>query len=816
MKDDDDHALTPDPVDEPNPADSLLEPAEAIELEDEVSLEGEDLEERDLSGHKWGGDWGTDGAADDDSAGEKARDSLIDPDASASDITDAADADVGSKANDALRSEPSLEPPDAPHEPPADVAPTVEDGPQSTVFQPRPTVVETTVPPAMSEPAHDATVFQPAARPPHEPTAVATDSREPSAWSGTGAGLTSIAPAAVSSAQRVEVGVVLTGLYEITRFIARGGMGEVWEGCNINDEHDRVAIKVVLPSLAADPSVQAMFRKEARTLKRLSHKAVAQYRVIASDPRLNILYIVTEFVDGVNLADVMPTLKPDEADLRALLVRLAEGLRAAHEIGAIHRDMTPDNVILEGGQIAGARIIDFGVAKDLDPAKGTIVGDGFAGKLGFAAPEQFGDYGREVGPWTDVYSLGLVILAVAAGRNPDMGATLVDAVDRRRQGVDVSAAPDKLQPVLEAMLKADPAQRLRSMDAVLEAAAAGGMTAKAPTLEKAPARPERPFGKRKDPGTPAASPEAPSGPPDPGAKTGPTDAVRNWLADPRHRMVAFGTGGLAVVAAGALVLAVVLGGTGGGTVKAGVAGGPVATAAVTDGEAVRRAVEAALATVPCSWMEIDSLEATEAGVAMRLSGAAGDAGIAQAAMERAVADARAPVSDLDLSGVLAAPPVMCRAVDALRPLRVETSAQQRRLTAAQSIWVMETLDGRTVAYPVLDLNIGDPTIQFVVLGIDVVGGPVVISKGREQLKALAGAGRKNAVDLGGDRYRISFPMDEPGLFAIVLLTGPIPLDAGLLDGSDGDPGPWLDRFRQAASAAGWKGEILWHQVTPPT
>ena len=265
---------------------------------------------------------------------------------------------------------------------------------------------------------------------------------------------------------RVSVGDVLNGIYEVKRLIGRGGMGEVYEGVNINSD-ERVAIKVMLPSLAADAKVQAMFRKEARTLTRLAHPAVVQYRVLAHEPLLNVLYIVTEFGDAVELTAILGQIHPDSAELRRLIRRLADGLRAAHELGAVHRDMSPDNVLLPDRRLDRARIIDFGIAKDLDPSKATIVGDGFAGKLAYVAPEQFGDFGREIGPWTDIYSLGLVILAVATGRDVDMGSTLVEAVDKRRQGVDLSPIPEDLRPIMERMLAADPAKRARSMDEVL-------------------------------------------------------------------------------------------------------------------------------------------------------------------------------------------------------------------------------------------------------------------------------------------------------------------------------------------------------------
>ena len=189
--------------------------------------------------------------------------------------------------------------------------------------------------------------------------------------------------------------------------------------------------------------------------------------MLAQEPQLHVLYIVTDFIEGTNLGSALGTLKPTPDELAGLLRRLASGLAAAHELGAVHRDMSPDNVILEHDDIHQATIIDFGIAKDLDASSATIVGDGFAGKLNYVAPEQLGDFGREVGPWSDVYSLGLVILAVAQGKTVDMSGSLVDAIDKRRKGPDISAVPNNLLPIVRDMLKPDPKDRLRSMDEVL-------------------------------------------------------------------------------------------------------------------------------------------------------------------------------------------------------------------------------------------------------------------------------------------------------------------------------------------------------------
>jgi serine/threonine protein kinase len=264
------------------------------------------------------------------------------------------------------------------------------------------------------------------------------------------------------------VGFVLNGIYEIKRFIARGGMGEVYEGANVNAE-ERVAVKVILPHLAADPKVQALFRKEAKTLTSLAHPALVQYRVLAREPRKDLLYIVTDFIDGEPLTNLIGRHPPTTGELVMLTRRLAEGLHAAHSHGAIHRDISPENVLLPDGVLSRAKIIDFGIAKSMEIGAQTVVGDGFAGKLGYVAPEQFGDFDRRIGPWTDIYSLALVVLALAGGRAPNMGTTLVEAIDRRRAGADITTVPPLLQPLFARMLSPDPRGRPQTMAEVISA-----------------------------------------------------------------------------------------------------------------------------------------------------------------------------------------------------------------------------------------------------------------------------------------------------------------------------------------------------------
>jgi serine/threonine-protein kinase len=464
------------------------------------------------------------------------------------------------------------------------------------------------------------------------------------------AGSAGIAPR--KDAVGIKVGDVLNHIFRVDRFLARGGMGEVFVGCNVNVD-EKVAIKVMLPALAGDEKVVAMFRKEARTLTKLNHPALVQYRVLAQEPQLHVLYIVTDFIEGTNLGNALGTLKPSPDELAGLLRRLTSGLAAAHELGAVHRDMSPDNIILENDDIHRATIIDFGIAKDLDASSATIVGDGFAGKLNYVAPEQLGDFGREVGPWTDVYSLGLVILAVAQGKTVDMSGSLVDAIDKRRKGPDISAIPKNLQPIVRDMLKPDPKDRLRSMDEVLG------------RLErlKLPAE------------------ELVDEPPAPDATVPPAPAP-----EPTYLEYADTGGGgskpllivLAVLLVAAAALAVTayltdgtfgFGGGNGSQTSSGSTGG---AGPQTDGrppvEIARATMNSVLPNVGCTWLDVSGI-VPGPPVAVALRGVAGNIQAARGQVGQALSRAGLGGATTSLGDVATIAPAGCAALDAYRQIR---------------------------------------------------------------------------------------------------------------------------------------------------
>jgi len=114
-------------------------------------------------------------------------------------------------------------------------------------------------------------------------------------------------------------------------------------------------------------------------------------------------------------------------DLLIIARRVSEGLEAAHARGIVHRDLSPDNIILRGGQPSEAVIIDFGIAKDENPGAETIVGNEFAGKYAYAAPEQLSG---NADARTDLYSLGALLLASFRGAPPDIGQNPMEVVER--------------------------------------------------------------------------------------------------------------------------------------------------------------------------------------------------------------------------------------------------------------------------------------------------------------------------------------------------------------------------------------------------
>ena len=670
-------------------------------------------------------------------------------------------------------------------------APPPEGEEERTVFMPGGFTAPPAPPGAPDAPAAGTPAQTPPETPPEPPTEPPTAPAEPAE--------PAVAPAAGpappatgafvprADAVSIKVGDVLNHIFKVDRFLARGGMGEVFEGCNINTD-EKVAIKVMLPALASDEKVIAMFRKEARTLTKLHHQAIVQYRVLAQEPQLHVLYIVTDFIEGTNLSTSLGTLKPTPDELAGLLRRLASGLAAAHELGAVHRDISPDNVILEDDDIHDAKIIDFGIAKDLDAGAKTIVGDGFAGKLNYVAPEQLGDFGREIGPWTDVYSLALVILAVAQGSNVDLSGSLVDAIDKRRKGPDIAAIPDSLKPLIQAMLRPDPKERLRSMEDVLAmldgARIPSPATVREEVAEEAAALPR---------GSDLSTPSGGGG------------------ARPLLIILAVLAGAAALLAVGWYVTDGTFG-LGGRDGPADVSGnlstGPDTPPPrnLPPAELARATIASVLPQVPCTWLDVsDVREGRPMTVAMR--GVAGNGAAARRMIGGALADAGLDDVRLEFRDVAQILPAGCSALDTYNQVR---NVGARRMSVTQPRYEMVTQvqganAGASASNAAVDLDLGDGAGDFALFGIEPSGviTPIILDRAR----FVAAATR-----LGNGRYRLNIDVTHAGWSGLLLVTGIPPFAAGLIAPGTGARGPaWRRQFLNAAGTGGWRTEMAWFE-----
>lgn len=223
-----------------------------------------------------------------------------------------------------------------------------------------------------------------------------------------------------------EPGTVLDGKYEIVQRLGSGGMGEVYLARHVH-LHELRVIKILRQDLARDPSAQKRFLREARLATQIKHPNVAiLYDFSTLDE--GDFYMVWEHIQGQDVGDRIRQLGPfPVATAIQLGIQALRGLEALHALGVIHRDISPDNLMIEerkgqgnqtGSQI---KIIDLGLAKTLEPDANyevTQVGM-FMGKLRYCSPEQAGAVsGESVDLRSDLYSFGLVLYEMIAGLPP--------------------------------------------------------------------------------------------------------------------------------------------------------------------------------------------------------------------------------------------------------------------------------------------------------------------------------------------------------------------------------------------------------------
>ncbi len=250
------------------------------------------------------------------------------------------------------------------------------------------------------------------------------------------------------------------GPYQLVGQLGSGGMGRVFLGRSIGGR--LVAVKVIRSDLAADPDFRVRFRREVAAARRVSGLYTAV--VVDADVDADEPWLATAYVAGPSLAEAIRDHGPlPPASALALAAGLAESLVAIHKVGVVHRDLKPSNVLLAED---GPRLIDFGISRAAESTSVTRAGF-VIGSPGFMSPEQA--QGGEVGPPSDMFSLGAV-LVFAATSEPPFGSGSTAALVFRVvfEPPQLDEVPDQLRPLVERCLAKDPSQRPTASELLTE------------------------------------------------------------------------------------------------------------------------------------------------------------------------------------------------------------------------------------------------------------------------------------------------------------------------------------------------------------
>lgn len=252
------------------------------------------------------------------------------------------------------------------------------------------------------------------------------------------------------------------GPYKLLSRLGRGGMGDVWLAEDARLRR-RVAVKLVTGPEPSGEHAQQQLLREARAAAALSHPNIAAvHDVIEADGGIAVVF---EYVEGQTLAARLARGPLPAGEAIAIALDLSAALAAAHARGIVHRDLKPANIVLT--REGAAKVLDFGVARVAAPDADTMAAmpttvAGFVGTPGYAAPEQW--LGQRIDARADLFSLGVVLFEMLAGRRPFGAAHPADIVrtmlqeptPRLPRGV---SAPEELRDLVARLLAIDPALR---------------------------------------------------------------------------------------------------------------------------------------------------------------------------------------------------------------------------------------------------------------------------------------------------------------------------------------------------------------------
>src|SRR5579883_801272 len=241
----------------------------------------------------------------------------------------------------------------------------------------------------------------------------------------------------------LEAGAVLAGRYEILQTLGEGGMGAVYKARDLAVDR-LVALKVIRPELAKQPAIIERFKQELRVSQRVTHRNVI--RIYDLGEAEGMKFITMEFIEGQDLRSLIRERKklPPEESV-AIMEQICLALDAAHAVGVIHRDLKPQNVMLD--QTGRVLVMDFGLARTLEGDGMTQTG-ALVGTMEYMSPEQA--LGKPLDQRSDIFSLGLIFYELLTGETPFRADSALASLIKRTQerAVPVSHHDSSISPPL--------------------------------------------------------------------------------------------------------------------------------------------------------------------------------------------------------------------------------------------------------------------------------------------------------------------------------------------------------------------------------
>jgi serine/threonine protein kinase/tetratricopeptide (TPR) repeat protein len=284
-----------------------------------------------------------------------------------------------------------------------------------------------------------------------------------------GESCTVTSPLPIEGPSRFGPGDLIANRFQVVRFIARGGMGEVYEVRDRFLQGTSVALKIIRPHIAADPYSSRRFEQEVLLAHKVNHRHLCPIYDIfhCEQPAPPFLFLTMKLLAGESLESRLrrPEVIPLEEGAQ-ICDQLIEGIAAIHGVGIIHRDIKPNNVMLEpSGSGICATIMDFGLARLNEPSASLSMAGLVAGTPGYLAPELL--RGAVPSPASDLYALGVVLHQVLTGDRPLTSKSGQAAVVS--PALSLSKAPAALIEAVTDFLAEDPERRCRAFERMVRA-----------------------------------------------------------------------------------------------------------------------------------------------------------------------------------------------------------------------------------------------------------------------------------------------------------------------------------------------------------